>query len=85
MRNRAKNQKISVHAIAGTEVVLLGLDATDEAKQGLLGFAINRLDRESGKTQPLWGGKTFEEEENPKEKSQSRTFPIHRASRRPFP
>ena len=34
MRNRSENQDISVHAIAGTEVVLLGLNATEQAAKG---------------------------------------------------
>jgi phosphatidylserine/phosphatidylglycerophosphate/cardiolipin synthase-like enzyme len=36
------NSKISVHAISGNHVVTLGLDATDAAMEGLLGFAIHR-------------------------------------------
>ena len=40
MRKRKSNSKISVYAIAGTEVVLLGLNATEEAAEGLLGFTI---------------------------------------------
>ena len=37
-----KNQDISVHAIAGTHVVLLGLNATEKAAKGLLGFTLDR-------------------------------------------
>lgn len=42
MKNGNHNNKISVHAIAGNHVVTLGLDATNEAMNGLLGFAIHR-------------------------------------------
>ena len=42
MKKGNHNTKISVFAIAGNHVVTLGLDATDEAMNGLLGFAIHR-------------------------------------------
>jgi phosphatidylserine/phosphatidylglycerophosphate/cardiolipin synthase-like enzyme len=55
-KNGTKNN-LSVRAIAGTEVVLLGLDATPQAAKGLLGFEIKRTE---GKTEKwLAGGKTF--------------------------
>ena len=47
MRVRLNNQGISVRAIAGTHVVLLGMNATKEATKGLLGFAIQREDLET--------------------------------------
>jgi phosphatidylserine/phosphatidylglycerophosphate/cardiolipin synthase-like enzyme len=50
-------ETISVHAIAGTEVVFLGLDATPEAARGLLGFTIKRT--EGTKEKWLGGGRTF--------------------------
>jgi phosphatidylserine/phosphatidylglycerophosphate/cardiolipin synthase-like enzyme len=59
MRRRSKNKYISVHAISGTEVVLLGLDATEEAAEGLLGFTIYRRRGKTGKKTPLGGGKIF--------------------------
>ena len=45
MRKRSENKGISVHAIAGTYVVLLGLSAEEQAVKGLLGFTIYRRRR----------------------------------------
>ena len=43
MRFRAQNKSISVHAVAGTHVVLLSVDVVDKAAlEGLLGFAFFR-------------------------------------------
>ena len=56
MRKHSTNGKISVHVIAGTEVVLLGLNATKEAAKGLLGFAIRRYDSQSRRSYWLRGG-----------------------------
>ena len=42
MRVRAERGGIKVHAITGSRATLLGLDATDSARQGLLGFAIRK-------------------------------------------
>ena len=54
MRSRSKTKSpISVHAIAGTEVVLLGLDADKKATKGLIGFAIDRLDQKTGNIKSL--------------------------------
>jgi len=50
-----------VHAIAGTYVVLLGIDMTEEASQGVLGFAIERIDHTEDERYWLRGFKTFEE------------------------
>jgi phosphatidylserine/phosphatidylglycerophosphate/cardiolipin synthase-like enzyme len=64
MRQKQENQEISVNAIAGTEVVLLGLNATAEAARGLLGFAIYRLDQQTNKGFWLRGdGRTFQQPE----------------------
>ena len=60
MRARATNGEISVHAIAGTEVVLLGLDATEAASKDLLGFRILKRKGKSGAFRPLSGGRDFE-------------------------
>ncbi len=83
MRKHSTNEKISVHVIAGTEVVLLGLNATKEAAKGLLGFAIRRYDSQSRRGYWLRGGtRGFEEVEaidsnEGKEIAQdSRTAPI---------
>jgi len=44
MRKQVSNKGISVHIIAGTHGVLLAMNATENAKTGLLGFAIKRTD-----------------------------------------
>lgn len=60
MRKRSENKDISVHAIAGTEVVLLGLNATEKAAKDLLGFQILKRKGKSGRLRPLTGGRDFE-------------------------
>jgi hypothetical protein len=49
-----------LQAVAGTYVVLLGRDITDNNKKnGLLGFAIQRKDKTEGETHFMRGIKTF--------------------------
>jgi phosphatidylserine/phosphatidylglycerophosphate/cardiolipin synthase-like enzyme len=61
MRQRAQSNGLSLHAIAGTYVVLLGIDAPDQTKlKGLLGFAIHREDKTENEQYWLQGFKTFE-------------------------
>ena len=50
MRKRIKNATMSVNAIAGTEVVLIGMDIAEKAREGLLGFCIDRFDQKSKQT-----------------------------------
>jgi hypothetical protein len=45
MRYSGKNQGVSAYFVAGTYVVLMGFDATDDARKGLLGFAVQRTDK----------------------------------------
>ena len=59
MRVRNQNQAISVQAIAGTEVVLLCLNAAGQATPGLLGFAITRRKGAGGRFRPIGGGREF--------------------------
>ncbi|MEM7026187.1 MAG: phospholipase D-like domain-containing protein [Pseudomonadota bacterium] len=59
MRARQSKDGISVHAISGMHVVMLGLDATEEARRGLLGFAIRRIDHTENADYWLYGGKVF--------------------------
>ncbi|MEO6090284.1 MAG: phospholipase D-like domain-containing protein [Umezawaea sp.] len=61
MRNRATADSLSVHAIAGTHVVLLGFDLPEEAAEGLLGFAIQRWDPVERQRYWLRGLRVFEE------------------------
>jgi hypothetical protein len=44
MRKRVTADGLTVNAIAGNHVVLLGLDLTDARRAGCLGFAIRRED-----------------------------------------
>ena len=63
MRKRNLQDGISVHAISGTYVVLLGLNATEDARKRLLGFAIEREDHTEKERYWLKGFRTFEETE----------------------
>lgn len=53
MRASVTRGKLTVRAIAGTHVVILAMSVEAEAKGGLLGFGIERLDHESGERAPL--------------------------------
>lgn len=59
MRNRQENGQLSVQAIAGTHVVLLGINLPRTKCSGLLGFAIRREDHTEGEIYWLSGYKTF--------------------------
>jgi phosphatidylserine/phosphatidylglycerophosphate/cardiolipin synthase-like enzyme len=61
MRSRTKSGPLGVHAVAGTHVVLLGLDLTKPNTKGLLGFAIERFDPVESERYWLRGMKVFEE------------------------
>ncbi|MCP2244023.1 phospholipase D-like domain-containing protein [Lentzea aerocolonigenes] len=61
MRIRKSAGPLSVHAIAGSYVVLLGLDLDQGDSPGLLGFAIERFDPEEDERYWLRGMKVFEE------------------------
>jgi hypothetical protein len=57
MQVREAANGLSVHAIAGIDVVLFGLDASPEAAKGLLGFEIERSG--GGRKRFLYGGMRF--------------------------
>jgi hypothetical protein len=59
MRTRKTAGGVSVHAISGTYVAMLGMDAEAGAKDGLLGFAIERIDRTETEQYWLSGMRTF--------------------------
>jgi phosphatidylserine/phosphatidylglycerophosphate/cardiolipin synthase-like enzyme len=59
MRKKAEKDQLSVHAIAGTHVVLLGMNLPKSKCPGLLGFAIRRQDHTEGESYWLSGYKTF--------------------------
>lgn len=52
MRVRSKHEGVSVHAVAGTHVVCLGMNTTIKARKGLLGFSIER--KEKGRKKGTW-------------------------------
>jgi phosphatidylserine/phosphatidylglycerophosphate/cardiolipin synthase-like enzyme len=60
MRIRKQSDGISVHAVSGTYVVTLGMNATTaEARNGLLGFAIRRIDKTENQQYWMRGMRTF--------------------------
>ena len=61
MRARKTRQGFTVQAIAGSHVVLLGMNMKREDCNGLLGFAIHRTDYKEEEARWLEGMKTFEE------------------------
>src|SRR5437870_9479852 len=59
MRNKEQKGDLSVQAIAGTHVVLLGMDFPEQDCAGLLWFALRREDHTEGEKYWLSGYKTF--------------------------
>lgn len=60
MRTKRTTDGLRVNAVAGTYVVLLGIDLPEGDCDGLLGFSIRRHDRTTGDKQYLLGMKPFE-------------------------
>lgn len=60
MRQKSSRNGLTVRAVSGTHVVMLGLDLSDAARPGCLGFAIQREDHTEGERYWLSGSKTFE-------------------------
>jgi phosphatidylserine/phosphatidylglycerophosphate/cardiolipin synthase-like enzyme len=60
MRKKNENKGLSVMAISGTHVVLLGINLSENQCKGLLGFAIRRHDHTENEVYWLKGYKTFE-------------------------
>lgn len=60
MRATNKANDISVRAIGGTHVVMLGIDMKEQAAKGLLGFAVHRTDHTENEAYWLQGMRTFE-------------------------
>jgi phosphatidylserine/phosphatidylglycerophosphate/cardiolipin synthase-like enzyme len=59
MRNKNNSGDLKVQAIAGTHVVLIGIDLPEQKCPGLLGFALRREDHTEGEKYWLTGYKTF--------------------------
>jgi phosphatidylserine/phosphatidylglycerophosphate/cardiolipin synthase-like enzyme len=69
MRKKETEENLSVHAIAGSYVVLFGIDMDEAASEGVLGFAIERIDHsETEKRDWLAGFRTFKDGVAPKGK-----------------
>jgi hypothetical protein len=61
MRVTETNGGLKVHVVAGSYVVLLGFDMPQDDCDGLLGFAIHRLDHTENEARFLEGMKAFVE------------------------
>jgi phosphatidylserine/phosphatidylglycerophosphate/cardiolipin synthase-like enzyme len=48
MRKRAKSGALTVHAVAGARVVMLGMDLDQSATKRLMGFAVKRFSEDEG-------------------------------------
>jgi phosphatidylserine/phosphatidylglycerophosphate/cardiolipin synthase-like enzyme len=59
MRNRKTESGLTVNAVGGTHVILLGLNLSDQKRTGCLGFAIQRDDHTEDERYWLKGMKTF--------------------------
>jgi hypothetical protein len=59
MRVRSEAGQLTVHAIAGTYVVLLGIDIAPGLLKGLLGFAVRRTDHLAGEQHYLQNFRSF--------------------------
>jgi len=60
MRKRVSKNGLTVNAVAGSYVVVLGLDVSEARRKGLRGFAIRRTDKTEGEAYWMSGTKTFE-------------------------
>ena len=61
MRKKTSKDGLTVQAISGTYVVLLGFDLDRNMCPGLLGFSIHRTDQEGNTAEYLRGMKCFED------------------------
>jgi hypothetical protein len=64
------NGPVSVQAIAGTYVVLFGINMEETKSNGLLGFTIQRTDITNNDNKPVWlaGFKSFKQAHLPRGK-----------------
>src|SRR4051812_42382972 len=61
MRKRVSNGGVTVQAVAGTHAVFFGLDLEPAVRDGVLGFAVHRIDHDPVQPEQYWlrGFKTF--------------------------
>ena len=60
MRLQRSQDGLTVNAISGTHVVMLGHDLSEAARKGCLGFAVQREDHTENERYWMSGTKTFE-------------------------
>ena len=77
MRTRRSNKGLSVNAVAGSYVVILGLSITGAMRKGLRGFAIKRTDDEAQESYWMTGTKVFESIEPHPEQGEKFSSLIH--------
>jgi phosphatidylserine/phosphatidylglycerophosphate/cardiolipin synthase-like enzyme len=59
MRKKVRQSGVTINAVAGNHVVMLGLDIDGTLRRGLRGFAIRRTDHTEEETYWMRGAKTF--------------------------
>jgi phosphatidylserine/phosphatidylglycerophosphate/cardiolipin synthase-like enzyme len=59
MRKKVRQSGVTINAVAGNHVVMLGLDIDNSLRRGLRGFAIRRTDQTEQETFWMKGVKTF--------------------------
>lgn len=77
MRKKSTSGTLTVRAIAGTHVVVLGMSVEPQARKGLMGFSIERLDKETGEKRHLPNFLLFKENDKG-------TNPSHSSERNPI-
>jgi phosphatidylserine/phosphatidylglycerophosphate/cardiolipin synthase-like enzyme len=76
MRTKIEQNGITLQAIAGSYVVLLGWSMTKHDSKNILGFAIHRTDRTENEAYWLEGFKVFKETDPGKQKASLRQHPV---------
>lgn len=79
MRKKTTSNGLTVNAIAGTNVVMLGMSLSKQTARRLLGFAIQREDHTEGERYWMRGMKTFEATDSgvaPSGQASSRAHPF---------
>jgi phosphatidylserine/phosphatidylglycerophosphate/cardiolipin synthase-like enzyme len=76
MRKKKEDGKLTMQAVAGTHVVLLGWSMTKQDSHHVLGFAVHRRDHTESEAYWLEGIKVFEETDPGTEKASLRSHPV---------
>ncbi len=64
MRKKTTSKGLTIQVVAGTHVVIMGLDLAGPQRKGCVGFAIQREDHEEAETYWMPGMKTFQSTAN---------------------